>query len=210
MLAFFDGKASERKLRLFAAACCRRIWDGIPELCSRPAVEISESYADGRANDKELEAAFLAADRAHSTTLLHESWSTRLFRDAARLAAHPEIRGLADGTATAAAMAAAGRGEDFWRKSASEQAHQCILLRDIFGNPFRSVALAFSWLSWHDGLLVSMAQQMYDSRDFADLPVLADALEEAGCTNQDILGHCRSGGVHVRGCWVVDLVLGKS
>jgi len=65
-------------------------------------------------------------------------------------------------------------------------------------------------LEWHGGLLASMARRMYDSRDFSDLPVLADALEEAGCQDQDILGHCRSGGEHVRGCWVIDLLLGKS
>jgi hypothetical protein len=78
------------------------------------------------------------------------------------------------------------------------------------GSPFHSVALNPVWLSWHGGLLVSMARQMYDSRDFSDLPVLADALEEAGCANQEMLSHCRQqGGVHVRGCWVVDLLLGK-
>ena len=86
----------------------------------------------------------------------------------------------------------------------------CGLLHEAFGNPFRSVALDPAWLSWHDGLLVSMARQMYESRDFTDMPILADALEEAGCTDQDILGHCRSRSEHVRGCWVVDLVLGKS
>src|SRR5262249_20701254 len=83
---------------------------------------------------------------------------------------------------------------------------QLALLRDIFGNPFRPVALDPAWLSWHGGLLVSMARRMYDSRDFADLPVLADALEEAGCDNADILAHCRGPGPHVRGCWVVDLI----
>jgi hypothetical protein len=64
-------------------------------------------------------------------------------------------------------------------------------------------------LTWHDGLLVSMARQMYESRDFTDMPVLADALEEAGCTDADILAHCRQSSEHVRGCWVVDLLLGK-
>jgi hypothetical protein len=87
---------------------------------------------------------------------------------------------------------------------------QTNLLRCILGNPFRPVTIDPGWLTWHDGLLVSMARQMYESRDFTDMPILADALEEAGCTDQDILGHCRSGREHVRGCWVVDLVLGKS
>jgi hypothetical protein len=83
----------------------------------------------------------------------------------------------------------------------------CSLLRDIFGNPFRPVALDPAWLTWHDGLLVSMARRMYDSRDFTDMPILADALEEAGCSDQDILAHCRQPGEHVRGCWIVDLFL---
>jgi hypothetical protein len=67
-----------------------------------------------------------------------------------------------------------------------------------------------SWVTWHGGLIVSMALQMYVRRDFIDMPILADALEEAGCIDQEILAHCRTGGEHVRGCWVVDLVLGKS
>lgn len=65
-------------------------------------------------------------------------------------------------------------------------------------------------MSLHDGLLVSMAKMMYDSRDFSGMLMLADALEEAGCSDQDILDRCRSGSEHVRRCWVVDLVLGKS
>ncbi len=88
----------------------------------------------------------------------------------------------------------------------AEGAAQCVLLRDIFGNSFCPIVLEPAWLTWHGGLLVSMAQQMYDSLDFTDMPVLADALEEGGCQDQDILGHCRSGGEHARGCWVVDLV----
>jgi hypothetical protein len=91
----------------------------------------------------------------------------------------------------------------------AEFAAQTALVRDIFGNPFRPVSIDPSWLTWHDGLLVLMAQRMYDSRDFADMPILSDALEEAGCTNEAILNHCRQPGEHIRGCWVVDLLLGK-
>lgn len=91
-----------------------------------------------------------------------------------------------------------------------ERWKQTKLLRDIFGPlPFRAITIDSASLSWHGGLLVSMAQQMYDSRDFTDMPILADALEEAGCTEPDILLHCRKPGEHVRGCWVVDLFLGK-
>ena len=81
------------------------------------------------------------------------------------------------------------------------------LARDIFGNPFRPVTFD---PAWRTSETISIAGRMYDSRDFSAMPILADALEEAGCTNPDLLLHCRELGVHVRGCWVVDLVLGKS
>jgi hypothetical protein len=81
------------------------------------------------------------------------------------------------------------------------------LLRDIFGNPFRPVAFD---PAWRTSTVVALAQQMYDSRDFGLMPILGDALQDAGCDSADILDHCRGDGPHVRGCWVVDLVLGKS
>jgi hypothetical protein len=71
------------------------------------------------------------------------------------------------------------------------------------------VALDPAWLAWNAGTVRKMAQAIYDDRAFDQLPILADALEEAGCANRDILDHCRSGGDHVRGCWVIDLLLGK-
>jgi hypothetical protein len=78
--------------------------------------------------------------------------------------------------------------------------------RDIFGNPFRQVAVESDWLTSN---VVALARQMYEGRDFAAMPILADALQDAGCDNDDILTHCRGDGPHVRGCWVVDLILGK-
>jgi hypothetical protein len=80
------------------------------------------------------------------------------------------------------------------------------LLRDIIGNPFRPVAFS---PSWRTSTVVTLAQQMYESHDFSAMPILADALQDAGCGSTDILDHCRGPGPHVRGCWVVDLVLGK-
>jgi hypothetical protein len=82
----------------------------------------------------------------------------------------------------------------------------CELFRDIFGNPFRPVALS---PAWRTDTAVSLAGQMYESRDFSAMPILADALQDAGCDNEHILAHCRGPGPHVRGCWVIDLVLGK-
>jgi hypothetical protein len=92
----------------------------------------------------------------------------------------------------------------------ARKSQRTALLRDIFGNPFRPVALDPAWLAWNDGAVQKMAQVIYDARRFSALPILADALEDAGSDNADILAHCRGGGEHVRGCWVVDLLLGKT
>jgi hypothetical protein len=89
----------------------------------------------------------------------------------------------------------------------SERRHQRELLRDIFGNPFRHVSADPRWLT---SPVLDLARTMYESRDFTAMPILADALEESGCDNADVLAHCRGDGPHVRGCWVVDLVLGKA
>jgi hypothetical protein len=83
------------------------------------------------------------------------------------------------------------------------------ILRDLFGNSFRPASVDPFWLTWNGGTVPKLAQAIYDERRFADLPVLADALEEAGYTSADILDHCRRPGEHVRGCWVVDLCLGN-
>ena len=88
----------------------------------------------------------------------------------------------------------------------AERFAQANLLRDIFGNPFRPVAFDPAWLT---ETVVGLATAISDDRAFERMPILADALQEAGCENSDILTHCREPGVHVRGCWVVDLVLGK-
>ena len=68
----------------------------------------------------------------------------------------------------------------------------------------------YSLEQWNDGTVHRVAQAIYDERAFERMPILADALEDAGCDNADILNHCRNGGEHVRGCWVIDLLLGKS
>jgi hypothetical protein len=89
-----------------------------------------------------------------------------------------------------------------------EHAHQAALVRDVFGNPFRPATFDSAWRT---STAVAIASQMYESRGFGALPILADALQDAGCDSDDVLNHCRdASGIHVRGCWVVDLVLGKS
>ena len=91
----------------------------------------------------------------------------------------------------------------------SEGAVQATLLRDIFGNPFCPIILDPAILAWDDGTIPKPAQASYEERAFDRLPILADALEEAGCDNADILAHFQGPGPHVKGCWVIDLLLGK-
>src|SRR5205807_298981 len=88
------------------------------------------------------------------------------------------------------------------------QQTQLMLLHDIIGNPFRPVRFDPSCLTYNDGTVVKLARSIYDERAFDRLPILADALEEAGCQDGEILGHCRQPGMHVRGCWVVDCLTG--
>lgn len=84
------------------------------------------------------------------------------------------------------------------------------ILREIVGNPFRpSPHISVAWLAWNDRAISKIAQGIYKDRAFDRLPILGDALEEAGCSDVDLLEHCRRTGGHRRGCWLVDLVLGK-
>jgi hypothetical protein len=91
----------------------------------------------------------------------------------------------------------------------AERAAQWKLLVDIFGERPRSKEINPAWLRWHDGTIPKLAQAIYDERAFDRLPLLADALEDAGCHDPDMLAHCRQPGEHVRGCWVVDLLSGR-
>jgi hypothetical protein len=95
------------------------------------------------------------------------------------------------------------KNKTWWR---IESVEQTVVLHDIFGNPFLPVTTDPSWLT---STVTNLAQAIYQERAFERMPILADALEDAGCTNQDVLNHCRGDGEHVRGCWVVDLLLGK-
>jgi hypothetical protein len=101
----------------------------------------------------------------------------------------------------------AAEGESGGRRTGDQTRRSVAgLLRDIFGNPFRPVTADPAWLT---STVLSLAEGIYSERAFDRLPILADALQDAGCGDAEILNHCRGGGVHVRACWVLDLVLGK-
>jgi hypothetical protein len=212
MLHFLHSRSSERKVRLFSIACCRRIWHLLPNDSCRNAVDLSELSVEGLATEQQLRE---VKDRCWGDSWDKESglFAYHFGQEAVAYLLHNDAYMAADGVSWQAAVAT-GTGKLqsdglHYETNDVEKAAQSSLIRDIFGNPFRSIALDPAWLRWHDGLIVSMSRQMYDSRDFVDMPVLADALEDAGCDIDDILTHCRQPGEHVRGCWVVDLLLGK-
>jgi hypothetical protein len=210
MLEFLRGKASERKQRLFAVACCRHFWADTTS-SDRMAIEVAEMFADGRTDEYRLALARRNLERG-DTQNVFVGYHALL----AAVCLGPDLR--VNEVSESLLAASYWTGPDDYDRSSinaryaareTERARQVSTSRCVFGNPFRPVTLDPTWLSWHDGLVVSMARQMYESRDFRDMPVLADALEESSCTNPDILGHCRQPAEHVRGCWVVDLLLGK-
>ena len=207
MLAFLRGKVSDRKLRLFAVACCRRVWPLLIDERSRKAVDIIERYLEGRAEEADLRGSCDAA--IHAADDLNAS-SAALAVVAASSAAEYALSAQAHAAFAAAVAVALSKEPNLAQGVADplEQMHQCGLVRDVVGNPFGPTTLNQSWLAWNDGAVRKLAQAIYDGRAFDRLPLLADALEDAGCADAAILGHCR-GGEHVRGCWVIDLLLGK-
>jgi hypothetical protein len=202
-------------LRLFACECCRRIWHLLPDQRCRRAVQIAETFAEGKGGTRLLRRVEGAGEYYYDNQedvpeerLGYHAGGVIFQLGQERLAAGV----VADATSDAVACSTLDAGGDRSAADAAKHAEsiaQCHLLRDIFGDFFRSVFVAPAWLSWNGGTIAKLAQALYEDRAFHRLPVLADALNEAGCTDADILGHCRQPGPHVRGCWVVDLLLGK-
>jgi len=214
-------KRKARKLRLFGVACCNRIRHLLELPGASRAVDLAEQYTDGQVSEEEMLAASELVAHMHSGV-----WDAY---QAARKASSKSPtytfrRAYWDGPDYAAACAV-------WRSTLWEQVKvapdppkqekpnavasaakgaervvQAGILRDVFGNPFREVKFDKTWLTVN---VVALAKQIYESRDFGAMPVLADALEDAGCMEANILSHLRSPGPHVKGCWAVDLILGR-
>lgn len=212
MLVFLRGRPEERKRRLFACACCRFLWRWLTDERSRQALDVAERFADGQASRKELRAAYVAACSVVERTNPADAGFAAI---AACLNDWACVAGGASITHKAVQMAQAPYTAR--KKRLEIENTQAALLRDIFGNPFRTVLVSSSWLTWRNGLVVTLAQAAYANRQLPEgtldetrLSVLADALEDAGCTDRAILDHLRASGPHVRGCWVLDLLLAKS
>jgi hypothetical protein len=229
MLAFLEsiGRASERKLRLFAVACCRLLSQKVRvHTWDIHRVNVAERYADGAASADELRGTHKnppdnwlsqvpsVPDSNLLMALSEWNQSSRNARSAFWNAVELEFGILvAECVATCAAWGATVPGtvmpDDNGVSEArlvAELAVQCDLIRCIFGNPFRPTAIDPRWQTTS---VVGVAQGVYAERAFGYLPILADALEDAGCCDQGLLGHLRGPGPHDKGCWAVDLILGK-
>ena len=227
---FPDCITSDRKLRLFACACYHRICHLLPDLRALVAVNVAERFADGIVSESErqraetmvrevlnaMEQRWRASEGAERSCLLptHEALALAgvALWDQPQKAAY---YAYSNASIAVAAIENAGAtsvnpGTSYASRAAEERA-QTDLIRCIFVTlPFRPVHLAPSLLTWNDATIPKIAEAIYEDRAFERLPILADALEEAGCTDTNILDHCRTPGEHGRGCWPVDLVLGKS
>ncbi len=219
MLEFLRGKASDRKLRLFAVGCSRRYLHMTRDPRVGEALMIAEEFADGRVGDEERSRARKAAQQAAQVRgVVARPDAPKSERRAASLAYYAAARTAMEAAWNVPSLAVevlvwSAGGYNVCDSQAikrSEGVLQADLLRDVFGCPFRHLALDPRWLSWQDGTLSKLSQAIYEDRAFDHLPVLADALEEAGCTDPDILSHCRAAGPHIRGCWVLDLLLNKT
>jgi hypothetical protein len=197
MLDTIQTRASDRKLRLFCCECVRRLWPALWDEHSKRSVETAERYADGQAGEQDLIS-------VHSTSAINP-----LGRDPKLGCAAWAAHAVSEKTITIelailiSSNSANGNPDNI---EVAEYIWQCRLLGEIFGNPFRPVTLDSSWLTPN---VTDLAQKIYTDRTFDQMPFLADSLVKSGCANQDILNHCRGSGPHVRGCWALDLVLGK-
>jgi hypothetical protein len=191
---------SDRKLRLFACDCCRRGGEsllpldlsviGAIERCAEGQLQPSQIYTAAGIPGGAAAYAYMRGTGGGVVRTILEAAGVAAWSSAIRARESLNRVEIAD-------------GEVEWF---AELKRQSKVLRCIFGNPFRPTASA---PEWRTDTAVLLARGMYESRDFSAMPILADALQDAGCENADVLGHCRGPGPHVRGCWVMDLVLGK-
>jgi hypothetical protein len=204
LLTYLQAHVSERKIRLLACACCRGIWEHLPDR-SRQGVEVAERFVDGLASPKDL-----AKAHGNAVTFKGEAGWAAYWATSIRVAG--SILNVFQKAAELPAKQAGqktGKADTYVAVQAESMLEQADLVREVVGNPFRATWVSQAMLRWEGGLLAHLAEGIYQERAFDRMPYLGDALEEAGCADQEVLDHCRSGGPHVRGCWVLDLVLGK-
>jgi hypothetical protein len=209
------GARTERQSRMLVAACARRVLPADPDIDMLAALDAAERYADGLASKTELGRLRRALNRTHPDRFAR--WFPLYVLPVRSVPAwHAAREGVGVGRAALGGLECAAWGTTrrqtrglgtAMEYPGREFAAQADLIRDVFGDPFRPVAFD---PGWRTEAVVGLARGMYESRDFSPMPVLADALDDAGCAADAVLAHCRGEGPHVRGCWVVDAVLGKT
>jgi hypothetical protein len=216
-----------RLVRLVACGCCRLVWERFSDPLAQSAVEVAEAVADRQIHVNALKATREALSDAFGqispwdsqhvgVSLAREAVAqrTRVLESALRIGAET-INSLARLRLRLPPIGPPYQdqiGREKWHATRAE-ANVAVLevIRDIFGNPFQpSPKISERVLAWGDGVVPALARGIYEDRAFDRLPILADALQDAGCDNEAILAHLHSPGPHVRGCWAVDLILGKS
>jgi hypothetical protein len=219
ILEFLGGKVTERKGRLFACACLRRARRLLTPRYLK-AVEASENYADSQIETAELTrqeheifqlaARYFRRYRALPWTLVVQKQFVRTA--CIRVMATPLGEMLTFSRECWTVARSRGEADEKQRKELQARSD---LLRDLFANPFHPLTVSCCVFSWHDNTIIRLAQTAYDERilpagtlNNARLLIVADALEEAGCDDEQILRHLRNGGEHYRGCWAIDLLLG--
>jgi hypothetical protein len=191
------GCVSDRKFRVFACACIRNVLPSVIGPDAFTIMEAGEQIADNWQSDTDVMQEAYKRIAPHRDEFGNITWHLAI---ALSTPGQPSA-------SVAATLARDGWSSFQYRDSGSaDMEAQVALVRDIFGNPFRPIDFA----AWRTDTALALARQMYESRDFGAMPILADALQDAGCDSEDVLNHCRdTSATHYRGCWVVDGVLGK-
>jgi len=214
MLIDLRGRASDRKFRLFACACARRVEDWTERRFEADAVAVAERMADGLASSREIEgarAAFPADDRSAAgwwqMPALDEDAYAAATRASQMAWQAAEWAHSYDESRKRQRIAAARPRAVKYHTAREEDAAVTTVVREVFGNPFLPAPFDPRWRTTD---VTGVARGMYDDRAFDRFPILTDALLDAGCDSEMVLAHCRGTGPHVRGCWVIDLVLGRA
>jgi hypothetical protein len=216
MLGLLGKDVAERKLRLFLLACCRDLWGASPEEAVRVALDVTERLAETgqlrRAEEVVRVPAGAAVIDCGASEPVRSLWTVRA--DGSPATAHvppsgpgltPILEHLACSRVSARFFSWMSDLLDRWGLPLARQAE---LLRDLVRGPFRPLVVRAAWRTHAGGTVANLARVVADGRSFDALPVLADALEDAGCAEAELLGHLRGPGPHVRGCWALDAVLG--
>jgi hypothetical protein len=222
-----SGKASDRKMTLFTCACCRRLWECLCDEINRTVVDLAERRADCEDTTLGLQAVVRNINASGAIPNIVASTDDQLLagliaggvRAVAALAAHAVAhKDVPTSDAAITLLAVMSKGHDVKATGDAVRAAHADMLRDLFNNPFRpSPPQPLAVLTWDGGTIRRLAQAIYDERqmpsgtlDTLRLCTLADALRDAGCRDEALIQHCRESGPHVRGCWAVDAVLGKT